>query len=268
MPGRRNRAAQRAVAKAPGDGRCPRAAGSRRRPFIRGASLYLCASVVMSGLLAGCTRDLRYQPLGMWNGSRLKPMEASPLDGYPSTARPAARGSVARDELQKDDPILTGRSGGKPVTQSPVPVTKALLERGQERYNVYCSPCHSRLGDGQGMAVQRSFPHPPDYAIPRLKKAALGHFFEVISNGYGVMYSYAQAVPPPDRWAIASYIRVLQEARPEVKDDPYLQERERARLLTIPEHGRPTMVPPAEGEDGDAAPGATPPGAAAPGGGH
>src|SRR2546425_9364546 len=102
------------------------------------------------------------------------------------------------------------------VTTFPIPITQEVLERGQLRFNVYCVPCHSRLGDGQGMIVQRGFPHPPDYAIRRLRKAPVGHFFDVMTNGYGVMYSYASRVPPNDRWAIAAYIRVLQAKRPEV----------------------------------------------------
>jgi mono/diheme cytochrome c family protein len=114
------------------------------------------------------------------------------------------------------------------------------LERGQLRFNVYCVPCHSRLGDGQGMIVQRGFPHPPDYAIRRLRKAPVGHFFDVMTNGYGVMYSYASRVPPNDRWAIAAYIRVLQAKRPEVPAEEFREERLRARqtgLRQVPRGG-------------------------------
>ncbi len=92
----------------------------------------------------------------------------------------------------------------------PFPATKQVLERGQERYNIYCSPCHSQLGDGNGMIVQRGFKRPPSYHIDRLRKAPIGHFFNVMTNGYGAMADYSAQVPVNDRWAIAAYIRVLQ----------------------------------------------------------
>ena len=90
------------------------------------------------------------------------------------------------------------------------PITQALLERGQERYRIYCTPCHSLLGDGNGMVVQRGFPHPPSYHEPRLREAPIDHFYDVITYGYGVMYSFAARIAPMDRWAIAAYIRALQ----------------------------------------------------------
>jgi mono/diheme cytochrome c family protein len=92
-------------------------------------------------------------------------------------------------------------------------LTRALLERGQERFRIYCTPCHSELGDGHGMIVQRGFPPPPDYTIQRLMDAPVQHFYDVMTNGYGVMYSFANRVQPNDRWAIAAYIRTLQHAR-------------------------------------------------------
>jgi len=93
------------------------------------------------------------------------------------------------------------------------PVTLALLERGQERYRIYCTPCHSELGDGQGMIVKRGFPAPPSYHIERLREAPAQHFYDVITDGYGVMYSFAERVQPADRWAIAAYIRALQRSQ-------------------------------------------------------
>lgn len=98
--------------------------------------------------------------------------------------------------------------GDKPV--QPPPVTLALLQRGQERFRIYCTPCHSELGDGQGIVVQRGFPPPPSYTIERLRQAPVQHFFDVITHGHGAMYSFAQRVQPADRWAIAAYIRALQ----------------------------------------------------------
>jgi mono/diheme cytochrome c family protein len=103
-------------------------------------------------------------------------------------------GIVARDEHAVAPPV----------------VTEALMQRGQERFDIYCSPCHGRTGDGRGMIVQRGFPAPPSYHIDRLRQAPVQHFYDVITNGYGAMYSYAQRVAPADRWAIAAYIRALQ----------------------------------------------------------
>jgi mono/diheme cytochrome c family protein len=96
----------------------------------------------------------------------------------------------------------------KPVT--PPKLDLALLERGQQRFRIYCTPCHSELGDGNGMIVQRGFPHPPSYHIDRLREVPTQHFFDVITHGWGAMYSFADRVAPEDRWAIASYIRALQ----------------------------------------------------------
>ena len=104
--------------------------------------------------------------------------------------------TIARDEPQNPP--------------GPPPVTMALLERGQQRFDVYCSPCHSRLGDGNGVIVQRGFPRPPSYYIERLRNAPSQHFYDVITHGYGAMYSYADRVDPKDRWAIVAYIRALQ----------------------------------------------------------
>jgi len=141
---------------------------------------------------------------------------------------------MARGERGSDDPVVTGRGAdGKLVTKIPIAVTKAMLERGHERFNIYCSPCHNRIGDGRGMIVKRGFPHPPDYALVRLRNAPVGHFYDVITNGYGVMYSYAARVEQEDRWAVAAYIRALQAARPVVTVDPYEQERLRARRTGI-----------------------------------
>jgi mono/diheme cytochrome c family protein len=103
----------------------------------------------------------------------------------------------------------------------PPPVTMALFERGQQRFDIYCAPCHSRVGDGNGMIVQRGFPHPPSYYEARLRQAPNQHFYDVITHGYGAMYSYADRVSPADRWAIVAYIRALQaSASASVADVP------------------------------------------------
>ena len=133
----------------------------------------------------------------MANQPKQLPYEIAPgRASDPNRAPPA--GIVARDEQPPP---------------SPPPVTLALLQRGQERFNIYCAPCHARTGDGQGMIVQRGFPAPPSYFIDRLLAAPSQHFYDVISNGYGAMYSYADRVAPADRWAIAAYIRALQASQ-------------------------------------------------------
>ena len=104
--------------------------------------------------------------------------------------------------------VARGQEGEPP----PPPITMALLERGRQRFNIYCSVCHGFAGFADGMDVQRGFPAPPSYHIDRLRKAPIQHYYDVITNGYGVMYSYAQRVSPEDRWAIIAYIRALQAA--------------------------------------------------------
>ncbi len=96
------------------------------------------------------------------------------------------------------------------LSHPPPPLTLALMRRGQERFNIYCAPCHGFDGSGDGMVVQRGFPHPPSYHTEKLREAPIQHFYDVITNGYGVMFPYAARVPPPDRWAIIAYIRALQ----------------------------------------------------------
>ena len=125
-------------------------------------------------------------------------------------SRPLVSHTVARGELQEDEAFYTGKIGTNLVTTLPVPATRELLERGRERFEIYCSVCHGRTGEGNGMIVQRGFPVPPSYHIDRLREAPVGHFFDVMTQGYGIMYSYAERVKPQDRWAIAAYIRALQ----------------------------------------------------------
>ncbi|NDQ58599.1 MAG: cytochrome c [Acidipila sp.] len=126
------------------------------------------------------------------------------------SARPVVAGTVARGQLRTDELLFTGKSNGADAVQFPFAITRQDLERGRERYNIYCSLCHGASGDGQGMIVQRGFPPPPSYHIDRLRQAPAGHFFDVITNGYGTMFSYASRVNPQDRWRIVAYIRALQ----------------------------------------------------------
>jgi mono/diheme cytochrome c family protein len=110
-------------------------------------------------------------------------------------------------------PLPSGTVNYGLAPEAPPPLTLALLERGQQRFHIYCTPCHSELGDGHGMIVQRGFPPPPSYHIARLRDAPVQHFYDVITNGHGVMYGFAARVAPRDRWAIAAYIRALQRSQ-------------------------------------------------------
>jgi mono/diheme cytochrome c family protein len=117
--------------------------------------------------------------------------------------------TIARDDVGTAY-FNTGFNGNQPGDYIPFRVDKAVLERGQERFNIYCAPCHARTGDGTGMVVQRGYTRPPSYHTGRVRKETLGHFFDVITNGFGAMPDYAAQIKPHDRWEIAAYIRVLQ----------------------------------------------------------
>jgi mono/diheme cytochrome c family protein len=135
--------------------------------------------------------------------ARYDEYEANPLYPNGMAMQHPPAGTVAQDLPQQL------------AAEQPPPLTMALLERGRERFGIYCTPCHAYDGSGQGMIPARGFPHPPDFRSARLRQAPTSHFYDVMTNGYGVMYSYADRVPPRDRWAIAAYIRVLQQAQPE-----------------------------------------------------
>jgi cytochrome c len=144
--------------------------------------------------------------------------------------RPAVPGSVARGELREDELFYTGKINGQLANVFPFPITAKDLERGRQRYNIYCTPCHDYTGGGRGAVVRRGFPPPPSYHIQRLVDAPVGHFFDVMTNGYGTMYSYAERVPVKDRWRIAAYIRVLQFSQAATLDD--VPAAERPKLLS------------------------------------
>lgn len=141
---------------------------------------------------------------------REKPLDSSEFFEDRRTARPLVAGTVARGHLRADTAFYTGRADGALVAALPVPLTKDLLERGRERFEIFCAPCHGRLGTGEGAVVKRGMRPPPSYHIQRLYEAPIGHFFDVMTNGFGIMPDYAAQVPPADRWAIAAYIRTLQ----------------------------------------------------------
>lgn len=150
----------------------------------------------------------------MHDQPRMKPLRRSDFFADAREGRPLLPGTVARGELNEDAYYLTGyQAPGQYGNRLPFPLTAQVLARGQERFNIYCSPCHSRVGDGNGMIVQRGYRKPPSFHTDALRNAPLGHFYDVMTNGFGAMPDYAQQVPPSDRWAIAAYIRALQLAQ-------------------------------------------------------
>lgn len=162
--------------------------GAEVRPFAR-ASAILAAVVLLA--VAGCDQ--------MADQNKYEPYEPAPEWPDNQSAREPVAGTVARHE-----PIEP------PPRQLPMPLTRELLERGRRQFETNCTPCHGQVGYGQGMVVQRGFPEPPSLHSEHLRQAPLRHFYDVITDGYGVMYSYAARVPPEDRWAVAAYIQALQ----------------------------------------------------------
>ncbi len=173
----------------------------RSSPSRSGFTLALGVAVFC---LAGCYQKMSNQP-------KYQPLEASPFFDDGRASRPPIPGTVARGHANVDEAFYTGRLGGELLRKLPIHVDRQLLLRGRERYNIYCTPCHDQVGNGQGMVVQRGFPRPPSFHEKRLREEVpVGHFFEVITMGFGKMASYAGQVPVRDRWAIVSYIRALQ----------------------------------------------------------
>jgi len=170
---------------------------------MRNSRNILAVALLATLSLAGCRQDMQDQP-------RFKPLARSDFYSDLRSARPPVEGTVARGQLHEDTYLYTGKVGSSPGDYMPFAVTEDVLARGRERFNIYCAPCHSRLGDGNGMIVQRGFRRPPSYHTERLRKAPLGYFFDVMTNGFGAMPEYATPIPPRDRWNIVAYIRALQ----------------------------------------------------------
>ena len=166
------------------------------------------SAVLLAGAgiaLTGCSRlDMQDQP-------KYRPQRPSAFFADGRSERQPVEGTLARGTLNEDTAFYEGKdAAGKDIEEFPIAVNKAVIERGQQRFDVYCSPCHGRIGNGLGMIVRRGFKHPPSYHIDRLREAPVGHLYDVMTNGYGAMLNYAAQVQPRDRWAIAAYIRALQ----------------------------------------------------------
>ncbi len=167
------------------------------------------AAAATAVLLTGCHMDMWVQP-------KVRPYQPSDVFADGVSMRPLVPHTVDRTHFWSDTGRYTGYVKGQLVTTLPVQMTRADLERGQERFNIFCSPCHGALGNGKGMIAIRGLAlrrQPATYHTDRLRKMPIGHFYDVITNGYGVMFSYASRVEPDDRWRIAAYIRVLQRSQ-------------------------------------------------------
>lgn len=161
-------------------------------------ALLACITTVCAGGFAGCQQDMARQP-------KQRPLSPTDFFGDGRSERALVEGTVARGSIEQDALAILKDSDAFPLA-----VTPELLARGRERFDIYCSVCHGKLGDGNGMVAQRGFRHPPTYHSDRLRQVPVGYFYDVISNGFGAMPDYAAQIPPRDRWAIIAYLRALQ----------------------------------------------------------
>lgn len=217
-----------------------------RRCRIRLPAQFRAVLLTLASLLvvAGCRQDMHNQP-------KFIPLRSNTFYPDQRSARYPIAGTVPRlenaivdaEQLDPQSYFLTGKHGNAFGNEVPASLLehgglRAVLERGQQRYNIYCTPCHAYVGDGNGMVVQRGFKHPPSFHVQRLKNAPLGYIYQVMSNGFGAMPDYAAQIHPADRWAIAAYIRVLQRSQSATTAD--VPEADRDKLTESP----PVEVPP------------------------
>jgi mono/diheme cytochrome c family protein len=188
----------------------------------------LCLIGVLGACAAGCRQDMHDQP-------KYIPLRESSFFVDDRSARPLVPGTVARGQLREDALLYTGRVNGAVATVFPYRIDAAALARGRERYDIFCAPCHGRTGFGDGMVVRRGYRHPPSLHDDRLRTTPVGHFFDVMTNGFGAMPDYTAQIPAEDRWAISAYVRALQlSEHASVTDVPAP---ERARLDQAPPPG-------------------------------
>ena len=194
---------------------------------------------------AGCKReDMHNQPRHEWQ-------ESSEFVADGMSARPQVEGTVSQAQLTSDSPLLATRSAdGAYAPQYPFEITRAALERGRQRYDIYCSMCHGQTGYGDGMIVRRGFAPPPSFHIERLRAAPPGYFVEVITHGFGAMYSYNDRVGPEDRWRIAAYVKTLQLSQGVELASLLPQDRQRVEQAPAT---RPAGLTPPENQQGKGA---------------
>ena len=189
------------------------------RPAKAGRYVSALIVVIMIALTgSACRQDMHDQP-------KYTPLRSTPFFGDVRSARPLVAGTVARGQLHEDPFLETGKIGNADATVFPFPVDAAVMARGRERFEIFCTPCHGRIGTGDGMIVRRGYRRPPTYHDDRLRNAPIGHFVDVMANGFGAMPDYSDQIGARDRWAIAAYIRALQLSQ-------------HARLADVPERER------------------------------
>lgn len=185
-------------------------------------------------LLASCRQK-------MANQARYDPLEPSDFFADGMSARPRIAGTVARGEISGNPYFDTGKVNGQIADGFPMPVTLDVVNRGHDRFDIYCAQCHGRVGDGNGMIPSRGYRRPPSFHTETLRKAPTGHLFDVMTNGFGAMPPYGTMIPPQDRWAIAAYIKALQLSQNATVADIPVTERAKldapAATSTAPTHG-------------------------------
>ena len=204
------------VPRRPGDEMRPRAMSTMATSQIdqsrRGSARLLpriawaVFGLTLLGAGGACRQDMHDQ-------AKYEPLEPSAFFDDRLSSRSLIEGTVARGHLRDDEHLYTGKIDGEFAQTFPYEITREDLLRGQERYNIFCSPCHGHTGNGQGMIVQRGLKQPTSFHDPRLVDSPSGYYFDVMSNGFGVMYAYASRIKPRDRWAVIAYIRALQYSR-------------------------------------------------------
>ena len=180
-------------------------AKSAEQSFLVSAHSAVSAFIAVLLVVAGsaCRQDMHDQP-------KYVPLRQSTFFNDARSARPVVEGTVARGQLHDDELMYTGKVNGVDAAMFPMRIDAAVMARGQQRFNIYCSPCHGRTGQGDGMVVRRGYRRPPSLHQDRLRDAPVGHFFDVMTNGFGAMPDYAAQIKVEDRWAIVAYIRALQ----------------------------------------------------------
>lgn len=192
------------------------------------------ACVAMSLLLAlsACQQKMANQP-------RYDPLETSDFFADGMAARPRIAGTVARGELSTDPFFDTGKVNGALANGFPIAVTREIIDRGHQRFDIYCSECHGRLGDGNGMIPSRGYRRPPSFHTDTLRAQTTGHIFDVMTNGFGAMPPYGKMIPTSDRWAIVAYIRALQLSQNATVDMVPVADRPKLDAPATEEHAAP-----------------------------
>ena len=190
--------------------------------------------------LTACRRDMQDEP-------RYKPLAGSDFFADHRSARPQVEGTVARGHLRIDEARYTGKLDGEDIDQFPIPISRADIERGRTRFNIYCTPCHGYIGDGNGMVVLRGYRQAASVYSDKLMKAKGGHFFDVVTNGFGAMPSYASRIDPDDRWRVIAYIRALQFSESASLADVPAAQRQNLPVETPPSGIAPTGALPPPG---------------------